>query len=177
MKLELQETVATSSINPLAVKRASLIVSLLICLVQLSACTSMRKQQVADDATRTTIIVAARYLDNVVQVNAQALNTMISWEDYQANNKISKQRYGQELVKLRDASTPANHPLVNLDLVEAKAKGDYATVKFRKFQDADGQIITVKLVWRESAWYVAEDSVFGAGGLVADLRPAQKTKS
>jgi hypothetical protein len=120
----------------------------------------------------TIIKVSAEYLESLIRGDAARVNSQIFWSRFLPSKRqpYSKSDFAAQLALLDARWTKAEHPLINLDLVDISTNDDVAKIKLRRIDLENAPTIKLEMSWSGAGWLVSEDNLFGKEGLFGSLK-------
>lgn len=140
-------------------------------------CSKLLSREGTDAAKATVVAIVGDYLTAVALSQERPLHSLILWDEFLRDGQrlMTRGEVSAQLMSLKNRWTPADHPLLGLEVLSVSVQGNDAKVELRKKGHPDYPVIWVKMIWSGTGWLIVEDSLFGRGKLIEQLNASQKS--
>ena len=142
----------------------------LLATLFISSC-ALIPREATPELRATTLRLAADYIEKIVRGDTKEAASLILWEEYMSNkgSSFTTDTFREQIRNIKDRFSPAEHPLLGLDLRRINGSEDRVTVVLFKPSKPNQDDIRINLFWASSGWLITNDTIFGPGGLIEEL--------
>jgi len=124
----------------------------------------LKSTQATPEEKLAVVRVCDEYFRNIALGHYSQAEGMIAWAEYEPLKEgVTRAMFTERIVANKSRWTIEQHPLLGVDILDVKVRGDYATVLLEK--KALQRNYEIKLVWAGRGWLILADNLFTENGV------------